>query len=141
MPDGYATPEANDVRFQYEVIRGLAESIRQLTTTIASVQTTQVGMLERLAKIEANRVNEDVADLRARHDALNGRVDQLEKTHDYEAGMRGARKAVMFYWPAFAAIAAFLLMIMIATGIVSIPETQKPPVVVPVQATPVGGRP
>ncbi|WP_157215854.1 hypothetical protein [Flavisphingomonas formosensis] len=143
MPDGHASPKANDVRFQYEVIRNLAESVRQtatsverLTSTIGQVQQTQVGMLERLAKIEANRVNEDLADLKVRGEALTARVDKLESAHDYEAGMRGARKAVIFYWPVFAALSAFMLLLLIATGIVTVPETQKAPVAT--QAPPKG---
>jgi hypothetical protein len=54
--------EPNDLRFQFKVIEGLSESIRQqaasterLATAMAEMQKTQVNMLERLATLEANK--------------------------------------------------------------------------------------
>lgn len=153
MPEMLASSES-ETRFQYEVIRSLSDSVRQTVAAVGDLRneisedrkaqqedrkaqnTVNTQILERLARIESNRVNEEVAAWGAKHEALNGRVDKLESSHDYDAGMRGARKAVMYYWPAFAALAAFVLLLLMATGIVVLPETQKAPVVVPVSTHP-----
>ena len=89
-----------DTRFQFEVIRQLAESVRELGSAQSRMVDTQTNMLERLAKIEEQRVNESVKDLYIR-------VDALEKQNDIEQGAKGFRKAIMQYWPA---IALFLLV-------------------------------
>jgi hypothetical protein len=48
------SPEQEE-RFKYDIIRGLSDSVRQLAIGIADMQKTQVGILERLATLEANK--------------------------------------------------------------------------------------
>lgn len=84
MPDN----ANNDTRFQFEVIKELAASVR----TMGEVQTK---MLERLARIEEHRVHEAVG-------KLESRVDAIERTHDMEKGAAGVREAIIKWWPALA---------------------------------------
>lgn len=141
QPDGFASPEANDIRFQYDVIRNLAESVREQSKVMASIQTTQVSMLERLAKIEANRVNEVVAEVKALVAVHEGKIDKLEQDRDIREGGAGARRAVQSYWSIITTligvIGTVLFLILRTIGIIHLPsDDQKPPVIVPVQVQP-----
>lgn len=84
MPDN----ANNDTRFQFEVIKELAASVR----TMGEIQTK---MLERLARIEEHRVHEAVG-------KLESRVDAIERTHDMERGAAGFRDAIIKWWPVLA---------------------------------------
>ncbi len=127
MPEGFSGGGEGDLRFQFEVIKNLSESVRQIAAGMADMQRTQVGMLERLAKIESNRVNEDVADLRARHDSLNGRVDALERDKDHRDGGSALLKAVLTWWPVIGVGFTVLFLLFRATGILHLPT--DPPVI------------
>lgn len=138
MPEGYANPEANDIRFQYDVIRNLAESVREQSKVMAGIQSTQVSMLERLAKIEANRINEDVATLSSRLDTALEKIDELEKDRDIREGGVRSRRAVQSYWgiitSAASALGVVFWILLRAAGVVHLPsDEQKPPIVVPVR--------
>lgn len=85
-----------DLRFQFEVIRNLSESVRQstyatrdLANNMAEMQKTQVSMLERLARLEANRVNESVAKVEERLDGACKAIDKLEADKDRRDGAAG----------------------------------------------------
>ena len=82
--------DPNDVRFQFEVVRQLAESIRQQTSTLTRMQEQMAAMSERLARIEANRVHEDVERLRASLVEETKRVDALMRDKDRRDGAIGA---------------------------------------------------
>lgn len=88
-------PEEEE-RFKYEVIKGLSESVRQLATNMADMQRTQVGVLERLAVLEANRFAETIATLDTRVDALLRDKDR----RDGAIGMLGTIKS----WAPFLAM-------------------------------------
>lgn len=82
-------PEEEE-RFKYEVIRGLSESVRQLASGMAEMQKTQVGMLERLATLEASKFANSIKDLEDRVDALlrdkdrrDGGLSMLGKIKDW----------------------------------------------------------
>ncbi len=92
----YQGVDPNDVRFQFEIIKGLAESIRQLTTSIQDMQRTQVGMLERLAILESNRHAEEIHDIDAKVDVLMRDKDRRDGAY----GMLGTIKA----WAPFTAV-------------------------------------
>lgn len=66
----------DDVRFQFDVIKQLAESVRMMTDT-------QTKMLERLARIEEQRTHEAVA-------AMAGRIATLEADYQRRTGMMNA---------------------------------------------------
>jgi hypothetical protein len=129
MPDRFENVNPNDLRFQFEIIRQLAESVRGQSAVMADMQKTQVNMIERLARIEANRTNEDVARIEAtmksgfeRMDALSkstaekhelavstacGRIDKLEADKDRRDGAIGVWSWLGKNWP-FAAISTML---------------------------------
>jgi hypothetical protein len=92
------TPE-EDERFKYRVIEGLAESIRQLTTQMADLQRTQVGMLERLASLEANKFADAIA-------SVKGDVKILMIERDRREGAFGMLAAIKSWSPFIAAIMA-----------------------------------
>lgn len=107
MPDRLlAASTESDTRFQYEIIKSLADSVRQQSDVLRDVQKTQVGMLERLAKIEANRINENVAELRANVNAACDRIDKLEQDKDRRDGAMGAWSWIARNWPMAAMVSA-----------------------------------
>lgn len=63
----------NDLRFQFEIIKGLAESVRAQTNAILGMKDQQTDIVARLERIEAKEVTESLA-------ALILRVDALEDT-------------------------------------------------------------
>jgi len=126
MPDGFSGGGEGDLRFQFEVIKNLAESVRQQSDVLRSVQTTQVTMLERLAKIEANRVNETVAELKVKLDETCGKVDRLESDKDRRDGGSAWRQGLMVYWPIAAVTISAVLWVMRVIGVLHLPT--DPPV-------------
>lgn len=58
-------PPEEEERFKYEVIKGLSESVRQLASGLADMQRTQVGMLERLATLEASKFASAIEGIKA----------------------------------------------------------------------------
>lgn len=89
------SPEEEE-RFKYKVIEGLAESIRRLTTQMADLQRTQVGMLERLAALEASKFSASIDDLESKVSALLRDKDR----RDGAIGMLGTIKS----WAPFLAM-------------------------------------
>lgn len=91
LPDRLlAMGDPSDVRFQFEVIRQLAESVRQQTTALSRMQEQMAAMAERMARIEANRVHDDVERLRAGLAEETKRVDALMRDKDRRDGALGA---------------------------------------------------
>lgn len=87
LPDRLLTAtDPTDVRFQYEVIRQLAESVRQQTGALGEMQRQQTQILERLARIEANRAHDDIERNRASIVELDKRVDALFRDKDRRDG-------------------------------------------------------
>lgn len=60
----------DDARFRYEIIKGLADSIRQQTKQLSDMQHQMHEISERLVRIEANRLSEEVSSLRVEVDLL-----------------------------------------------------------------------
>lgn len=72
--------DPNDLRFQFDVIRGQSESIRSLTEAMLNQQTTLGDIVSRLVRIEANKVDSRVTSLEAE-------VEQLKVERNQRAGM------------------------------------------------------
>lgn len=73
--------DPSDLRFQFETIRHLAESTRQLASNVSSLQGMAADIVERLARIEANEVNSRVK-------ALELKVADLEGERNQRVGMQ-----------------------------------------------------
>lgn len=120
-----------DIRFQFEVIKNLAESVRQQTEVIRGIQTTQVNMLERLAKIEANRINETVAKLEEKFESALTKIDALETERDLrEGGSKEWRKFLGWWGPLSWTIGILFTVFFLlfrATGILTLPTDRKEP--------------
>ena len=122
-----------DLRFQFEVIRNLSESVRQstdatrdLAKNMAEMQKTQVSMLERLAKLEANRVNESVAKVEERLDGACKAIDKLEADKDRRDGAAGLLSRIPGWLQFLMALASVFTAIYLAgrsAGIVPSPPT------------------
>lgn len=122
-----------DLRFQFEVIRNLSESVRQstdatrdLAKNMAEMQKTQVSMLERLAKLEANRVNESVAKVEERLDNACRSIDKLEQDKDRRDGAAGLLSRIPGWLQFLMALASVFTAIYLAgrsAGIVPSPPT------------------
>jgi hypothetical protein len=117
-----------DVSFQYKIIEGLSESIRQqsastdrLATAMADMQRTQVGILERLAKLEANRVGEVVAKVEERLDIVINRIDLLEQDKDRRDGAGSFLGGMFKYGPAIFSLLTLLYLFGRSLGIVPAP--------------------
>lgn len=66
----YEEPSPDDIRFQFEIIKGLGESVRLQTAALGSLQQGQIDIVDRLARIEARDHAEALAALRAEVDML-----------------------------------------------------------------------
>ncbi|KQM18374.1 hypothetical protein [Novosphingobium sp. Leaf2] len=106
----------SDTRFQFEVIKQLAESVRVNGEVMRDMQATQVVILERLARIEEQRVHEAVS-------ALAVRVDALERTHDEQRGAMGAIGALRVWGPVVFSLFVAMYIIGRATGVIGSPPT------------------
>jgi hypothetical protein len=126
MPDSMGTPPESDLRFQFEVIKNLAESVRQQSEVLRGVQTTQITMLERLAKIESNRINETVAKLEERTDKACTAIDRLESERDQRLGGSKAWKGFLGWWGPLSWTVGILFTVLFllfrATGIIHLPS-------------------
>lgn len=108
LPSG----DPNDLRFQFEIIKQLAENGRILATNIGKLQESQVAMLERLARIEANTVNDTVADLKATVAGMEVQINGLEQKENFRAGETASRAAIIKWWP----IIAMTMLVVWTTG-------------------------
>jgi len=98
----------DDVRFQFDVIKQLAESVRMMTDT-------QTKMLERLARIEEQRTHEAVA-------SMAGRIATLEADLQRRTGMMNAVAAlpkVLAFLTAIASIFTGLYLAGRAAGLIN----------------------
>lgn len=117
--------------FQYKIIEGLSESIRQqsastdrLATAMADMQRTQVGMLERLAKLEANRVGEVVSEVKALVDIALKRIDALEQDKDRRDGAGSFVGGMFKYGPTIFSLLTLMYLFGRSLGIVPAPPVQ-----------------
>lgn len=72
--------DVNDIRFQYDVIKGQSDSIRALTESMMRQQEVLGEINERLIRIEANKVDSRVA-------ALEAEIEQLKAERNQRVGM------------------------------------------------------
>lgn len=103
----------DDVRFQFDVIKQLAESVRMMTDT-------QTKMLERLARIEEQRTHEAVA-------AMAGRIATLEADLQRRTGMMNAVAAlpkVVAFFVALASVFSAIYLAGRASGIIPAPPAR-----------------
>lgn len=112
------TGDPNDLRFQFEIIKQLAENGRTMAQNIGDIQKTQVAMLERLARMEANAVNEVVTELKQK-------VDRLEQMEDRRAGESAAKSAFLKWWPVIGSAAMVVWIIGRSLGFFQIPEAPR----------------
>lgn len=94
--------EDSEQRFRYEIIRNLAESIRQQTTQLSDIQNQMHNMSDRLTRIEANKVSEEVALLRSEVDSL--KADRQRREGVLSVGS-WLFKSPVIAWIAAAAVA------------------------------------
>jgi hypothetical protein len=79
---------AVDVRFEFEIIKHLSESIRTQTEMIGQMQKQQSDILIRLERIEAKEHGEQLA-------ACLARVDALEEDYQRRQGRDGLVVGIM----------------------------------------------
>lgn len=128
MPDrDISRGDPGDVRFQFEIIKGLSESIRQMATNMADMQKTQVNMLERLATLEANRIGDVVTKMESSISAVAARVDNLERDKDHRDGAVGVFDWVRVWGPVLFSFAAAVWLFGRSLGIVPAPPTAHDP--------------
>lgn len=119
---------ANDTRFQFEVIKGLSDSIRQLAGSMADMQRTQVGMLERLAVLEANKIGDLVTAHAADIKALEDRVGALFTDKNQRDGAAGVFGFFLKYGPVIFSLFAALWLFGRSLGVVPVPPANVPTV-------------
>jgi uncharacterized coiled-coil protein SlyX len=69
---------ANDLRFQFEIIKGLSESVRTQTSVMMRMQEQQTDIVARLERIEAKETAQQVKELLARVDSLEAAEQRRE---------------------------------------------------------------
>lgn len=133
--------DPSDTRFQFEIIKGLSESIRDLAKGMRDVQSTQVNMLERLARLEANTVGETVGKLEERINILESDKDRRDGAGSFLGGM-------FKYGPTVFSLLTLLYLFGRSLGIVPSPPTtativNPPAILQPARdgTNPVGGKP
>lgn len=96
-----------EVRFEFEIIKHLSESIRTQTDMISKMQTQQSDILIRLERIEAKEHGEQLA-------ACLARVDVLEQDYHRRNGRDGLVAAIfkspMIAWLVVAAGAVYTVL-------------------------------
>lgn len=110
--------DPNDVRFQFEIIKQLAESVRVGNEITRDIQNTQMAILERLIKLEEQRVHEVVAD-------VEKRVAIIESQHLVEKGAASKPTLVdqaLKFWPVIAATAMVVWIIGRTLGFFHVPD-------------------
>lgn len=116
-----------DTRFQFEVIKELAASVR----TLGEVQTR---MLERLARIEEHRIHESVGELK-------GRVDELERERDERNGSNKALRSFLSWWGPLSWTIGILFTVFFllarASGVLVLPTDKPKAVLIPRDPLPV----
>lgn len=120
--------EPNDLRFQFKIIEGLSDSIRQqsasterLAGAMAEMQRTQVSMLERLAKLEANKFGEALVKAETKVEEMDKRVDALFRDKDRRDGALGAFGALRVWGPAVCGVLTVLYLAGRASGVLPSP--------------------
>ncbi|RYG88411.1 MAG: hypothetical protein EON59_04495 [Alphaproteobacteria bacterium] len=115
--------EGAESHFQFKIIEGLSESIRELAKSMSDMQRTQVGMLERLAKLEANRVGEVVGEIKVTMDSAVKRIDVLEQDKDRRDGAGSFLGGVFKYGPTVFSLLTLLYLFGRSIGFVPAPPT------------------
>lgn len=82
--------DPTDSRFQFEILRSLAESVKSQTEALGALQKQTYDVSERLARIESNRIHDEVAQLRLDLSSESRRVDALMRDKDRRDGALGA---------------------------------------------------
>ena len=82
--------DPTDARFQFEILRSLAESVKLQTTALGELQKQTNAISERLARIESNRIHDDVAQLRIDVGKETARIEALMRDKDRRDGALGA---------------------------------------------------
>jgi hypothetical protein len=72
--------DPRDLRFQYDVIKGQSDSIRSMAEGLLRQQETLSDIVERLVRIESNKVDSRVTTLEAE-------VEQLKAERNQRVGM------------------------------------------------------
>lgn len=126
MPDRMNAPPEAEVRFQYDVIKGLAESVRQMAQNMAELQKTQIDMLVRLARLEENKVGEELITMKAATAALAIRVDALESAEDQRKGAYSVFSWLRIWGPVIFSCVAAAWLLGRSLGIVPAPPAPAP---------------
>lgn len=112
--------DPNDTRFQFEVVKQLAESVKVTSEILRGMGDTQTRMLERLARIEEQRTHEAVA-------AITARVNALESERDQRQGAAGVSDRFLKWWGpmtwTLGIVFTVLFLILRATGILHLPDS------------------
>lgn len=124
--------DPNDTRFQFDIIKGLSESIRDLARSMTDMQRTQVGMLERLATLEANKVGEAVLALKVDLDEADKSIKVLMRDKDRRDGATGVFGFFLKYGPVIFSAFAAVWLFGRSLGVVPAPPAPVP-ATVPVQ--------
>lgn len=124
MPDSLRviSPE-EDERFKYEVIKNLSESVRQIAAGMADIQRTQVSMLERLAKLEANKFGEALIKAETKVEEMDKRIDALFRDKDRRDGAIGALGALKAWGPTIFSLFTVMYLVGRAMGVIGSPPT------------------
>lgn len=117
------TESESDLRFQFDVIRSLSESVRQMASTMAEMQRTLMDVSVRTARLEENKVNEEVAAVKAEMKLLDVRVDALFREKDRRDGAGSFVGLVLKHAPLVLSLLTVLYLGGRSAGVIPSPPT------------------
>lgn len=123
--------DPNDTRFQFEVIKQLAESVKVNAETLRGVQENLVRMIERLARIEERETHEAVA-------GLTGRVAVLELDKARTEGGFRMLDLLKTWGPTLFSLFTLLYLLGRTVGVVPSPPTTVTKIETPTPSPPQG---
>lgn len=129
----YQGAAEGDLRFQFEVIKNLSESVRQsveatreVARNVGELQKASFAMSERLTKLESNKVNEQIAKVEERIDAACKAIDRLEQINDRREGVDGLLSRIPGWLQFVMALASIFTAVYLmgrSAGVVPSPPT------------------
>lgn len=112
-----AVPEDKAIHLlEIEALRQITDNLKGLNSKMDDQGKAIHGIDVRLARIESNRIDDDVSALGGRVDRLCDRVDALETDKDRRDGALGAWDRLVKSWPTLVGVIVIIVTVLLANG-------------------------
>lgn len=116
----FMTPVTEDraiAQWTLESMRQITKALDRVTDRLDVVHEKLDAIGERVTRIEANRLEHEVAEISDRQKAALERIDKLERDKDRRDGAFGLMGWVLRHWPSLIAIIAAVMLFLEIRGI------------------------